>query len=79
MLLVIVASNERLSHYACDKLKSLFSVLSTSGYRSYSCLSPAEETVVEVNLWFIWAQTTFILEQKGRIRLGLNHDTECLN
>lgn len=33
MWLVIVTFNDRLSHYGCDKLKSLFAILSTSAYR----------------------------------------------
>lgn len=37
------------------------------GIGSYSCLSPAEETVAALNLHFIWAQTTFTLEQKDKI------------
>lgn len=37
------------------------------GIGSYSCLSPAEETVAALNLHFIWAQATFTLEQKDKI------------
>lgn len=36
MLLVVVTCNEKLSHPGCDKLKSLSSLLATSGYRKLS-------------------------------------------
>ena len=50
----------------------LFWVLQDRG--SYSCLSPAEEVVAALNLQFIWAQTTFTLEQKERSLGVLNNE-----
>lgn len=65
MLLVTETFNDRVIMAVTNSSPFLlFWVLWHIG--SYSCLSPAEETVATLNLWFILTQTTLTLEQKDK-------------
>lgn len=61
-----MTSNDREGHCVCDRLKSLYSFLGTSGYmKLFVPISSRGNS--SCSLWLIWAQTTFTLEQKDKI------------